>query len=69
VIHLAGYPSVGVFRADDVVLVELAKGDLEYPYRLVASGREAVLLHTRNEDLFTFLRVGESPTHFLELPR
>jgi hypothetical protein len=65
---LRGYPSVGVFQADDVVFAELPKGDLEYPYRLDAGGREAVLLHTRNEDLFTFLRVEDSPTHFHPSP-
>ena len=30
------HAAVDIFEADDVLLVELSKGDLEYPHRLLA---------------------------------
>jgi hypothetical protein len=55
-IALHSRPSVDVLQADDVVLVERAKGYLKDPHRSFASGRKAVHCRAGDKDPFPTLR-------------
>src|SRR5215218_1410256 len=55
------YATVYVLQADDVVLVELAEGDLEYPDLTLAHRREPVYRLPGDEELLFYLGMEDLP--------
>jgi hypothetical protein len=48
---------VDVLQADDVLLIELAEGDLQYPCRLITGRKEPMYRLTRDEQFLPSLRL------------